>query len=85
MSVKEEMNFYRRYMNGLDIKIWNYYIEELEMALEVMYFIINVITKDQQYVYVKMKKGIYLVPMLPLDGHHLVVVIIQLMEAFYSL
>ena len=68
MNMKEEMNFYKNYMNGLDIIVWNYYIGEQKMAKGVIFSIKNVIIKDLLYVYAKMKKGIYLVDMLPYLG-----------------
>ena len=41
----------------------NYFIEEVEMDQKVVFSMINVITKDLPYVYIKMKKEIFLVDM----------------------
>ena len=59
-----EKNLLKKYMNGVDIKKWNYYIGEGETVLQVMLFIINVIIKAQQFAYIKMIRGIYSVDML---------------------
>ena len=46
-------------MNGVDIQIMNYYIEELEMELQVKLFMKNVMIKVLLYVYIKMIKEIF--------------------------
>ena len=71
-------------MNGVDIKIWNYYIEEQEMVKDLLYFIINVIIKGQLYAYVKIKREIYLEDILPFHGLHQRVIKLQ-MDVFYLL
>ena len=76
--------FLQHYMNGQGIIRWNYYIEEQEMALALMYFMKNVIIKDQQYVYVKMKKIIYSEDFLLFHGHLTAVGVVQ-MIVFYLL
>ena len=54
------MNLLKKYMNGVDIQIMNYYIEELEMEQPVKLFMKNVITKVLLFVYIKMIKEIFL-------------------------
>ena len=71
-------------MNRLDKKIRNYYIEEQEIVVDLIYFIINIIIKDQLYVYVKMKREIYLEDMLPFHGPHQRDINLQ-MDVFYLL
>ena len=46
-------------MNGQEVKVWNYYIEVQEMVCQLILFIIDVIIKDQLYLYLKMKMDIY--------------------------
>jgi hypothetical protein len=65
MNAKIKMNFYKKYCNGVDVKNYSYYIEGLEMEQQVLFFIINVIIRERLYVYIKMKKDIYL------EGTHL--------------
>ena len=56
----------------------NYFIEEVEMAQKVVFSMINVITKGLPYVYIKMKKEIFLVDMhLYLGPEIMVPVLIQ--------
>ena len=73
-------------MNRLDKKIRNYYIEEQKIGVDLIYFIINIIIKDQLYVYVKMKREIYLEDMLPFHGqlHHHAAINLE-MDDFYLL
>ena len=58
--------------------------EELEMVLEVMYFIISVIIKGLLYVYAKMIKVIFLVGILLLLGHQGKIIILIII-VFYLL
>jgi hypothetical protein len=41
-------------------KNYYYYTEALEMVVRVKLFIINVINKELQYVYIRMKKDLFL-------------------------
>ena len=83
MNQKEEMNFLKNYMNGMVTKKLNYYIEEQEMVHLLVYFIINVIIKDQHYVYAKMKRIIFLEDILLFLGQIMVIINLQ-MEVSYS-
>ncbi len=43
LILQKKMNFYKKFMNGVDIKVWNYYLEEVEMVCIVKIFMKNVI------------------------------------------
>ena len=52
----------------MDIKKCNYYIEEQEIVMNQKIFIINVIIKDQQLLYIKMKNA-FLEVIILIHGH----------------
>ena len=68
MKLTTKKNFLKKFLNGVDLKKWNNYIEEQGMELLVKIFIINVIIKAQLFFYIKMIKDIYLADMLRFLG-----------------
>jgi len=53
-------NFHEKYMNGVELKVWNYYIQEVEMVCIVKIFMKNVMIKVQLLLCSGMIKEIYL-------------------------